>query len=30
MHEILSVFTEIRHNENDVYVLDFIHNKFNC
>ena len=30
MHEILSVFNENRHNENDVYVLDFIHNKFNC
>ena len=30
MHEILRVFTENRCNENDVYVLDFIHNKFNC
>ena len=30
MHEIISVFNENRRNENDVYVLDFIHNKFTC
>ena len=28
MHEIVSLFNENRHNENDVYFLDFIHNKF--
>ena len=27
---ILSVFNENRRNENDVYVLDLIHNKFTC
>ena len=30
MHEILSVVNENRCNENDVYLLDFIHNKFSC
>ena len=30
MHEILSVFNENRRTANDVYILDFIHNKFNC
>ena len=30
MHKIISVFNENRDNENDVYILDFIHNKFNC
>ena len=30
MHEILSVFNKNRRNENDVYVLDFIHNNLNC
>ena len=29
MHKILRVFNENRRTENDVYVLDFIHTKFN-
>ena len=30
MHEILSIFNENRRKENDVYILNYIHNKFNC
>ena len=30
MYEILSIFNENKRKENDLYVLNYIHNKFNC
>ena len=30
MNQIISVFHEDRRRDNDIYVLDYVHNKFNC
>ena len=30
MNNILNVFDEDRRLDNDRYVLDYVHNKFNC
>ena len=30
MNQIINVFNEDRRRDNDIYVLDYVHNKFNC